>query len=186
MVSFCPKWITSLDLRHRLIRNHIHSGQVNERMGWKIKWGNQSTQCYKYFVSKFRFCNLSKIVVRMFINTMTSSIGKKSALLAICWGNSPVTDEFPTQRPVTQSFDVFVDLRLNKRLSKQSWGWWLETQSCPLWRHSNELTGGKIHYAFDNCMGCPNATKEGGIKWSLQRINLWDINRQIFECKKVI
>ena len=34
----------------------------------------------------------------------------------------PVPGEFPAQRPVTQSFDVFFDLRLNKRLSKQSWG----------------------------------------------------------------
>ena len=41
------------------------------------------------------------------------------ALLAICTGNSPVTDEFPAQRPVTRSFDVFFDLRLNKWLSKQ-------------------------------------------------------------------
>ena len=31
--------------------------------------------------------------------------------------------EFPTQRPVTRSFDVFFDLRLNKQLSKQPWGW---------------------------------------------------------------
>ena len=30
-----------------------------------------------------------------------------SALLAICSGNSPVTAEFPSQSPVTQSFDVF-------------------------------------------------------------------------------
>ena len=44
-----------------------------------------------------------------------------SALLAICAGNSPATGEFPTQRPVTQSFDVFFDLDMNKRLSKQSW-----------------------------------------------------------------
>ena len=36
-----------------------------------------------------------------------------SALLAICAGNSPVTGEFPAQRPVTWSFDVFFDLRLN-------------------------------------------------------------------------
>ena len=42
-----------------------------------------------------------------------------SVLLAICGGNSPVTGEFPAQRPVTRSFDVFFDLRLNKRLSKQ-------------------------------------------------------------------
>ena len=44
---------------------------------------------------------------------------KISALLDICAGNSPVTGEFPTQRPVTRSFDVFFDLRLKKkRLSK--------------------------------------------------------------------
>ena len=46
-----------------------------------------------------------------------------SALLAICAGNSPVTGEVPAQRPVTRSFDVFFDLRPNKRLSKQWWGW---------------------------------------------------------------
>ena len=51
-----------------------------------------------------------------------------SALLAICAGNSPVPGEFHAQRPVTRSFDVFFDLRLNKRLGKQSWGWWF-------WRH---------------------------------------------------
>ena len=62
-----------------------------------------------------------------------------SALLALCAGNSPVTGEFPAQRPVTRCFDIFFDLRLNKRLSKQSWGWWFETPSRPLWRHCNEL-----------------------------------------------
>ena len=64
-----------------------------------------------------------------------------SALLAICAGNSPVPGEFPTQRPVTRSFDVFFDLRLNKRLSKQSWGWWFETPSLSLWRHGNDSSG---------------------------------------------
>ena len=58
-----------------------------------------------------------------------------SALLAICAGNSPVPAEFPAQRPVTRNFDDFFDLRLNKRLSKQSWGWRFETLSRPLWRH---------------------------------------------------
>ena len=51
------------------------------------------------------------------------------ALLALCAGNSPVTGEFPSQRPVTRAFDVFFDLILNKRLSKQSWGWWFDTPS---------------------------------------------------------
>ena len=65
-----------------------------------------------------------------------------SALLTICAGNSPVPGEFSAQRSVTRSFDVFFDLRLNKRLSKQSWGWWSETLSRPLWRHCN----GNVHF----------------------------------------
>ena len=43
----------------------------------------------------------------------------------------------PAQRPVTRSFCVFFDLRLNKHLSKQSWDWWFQTPSSPLWRHCN-------------------------------------------------
>ena len=62
-----------------------------------------------------------------------------SASLAICAGNSPVAGEFPAQRPVTRGFGVFFDLRLNKRLSKQSWRWWFDTPSCPLWRHCHAV-----------------------------------------------
>ena len=46
-----------------------------------------------------------------------------SALLDLCGGNSPITGEFPSQRPVTRSFYVFFDLRLNKQLSKPSRRW---------------------------------------------------------------
>ena len=67
----------------------------------------------------------------------TSSNENISVLLTLCAGNSPVNGEFPSQRPVTRSFDVFFDLRLNKRLSEQSWGWWFETPSRSLWRHCN-------------------------------------------------
>ena len=60
-----------------------------------------------------------------------------SVLLALCAENSSLTGEFPSQRPVTRRFDVFFDLRLNKRLSKQPWGWWFETPSSSLWRQCN-------------------------------------------------
>ena len=63
-----------------------------------------------------------------------------SALLALCAGNSPVTREFPPQKLVTRSFDVFFDLQLNKWLCKQSRRWWFETPSRSLWRHCNEHT----------------------------------------------
>ena len=62
-----------------------------------------------------------------------------SALLALGSGNSPVTGEFPSQRPVTRSFDVFFDLRPNKRLKKKTiaCGWSVETPVCSLWHHCN-------------------------------------------------
>ena len=65
----------------------------------------------------------------------------KRTLLVLCTGNSPVTGEFPAQRPVMRSFDVSYDLRLDKGLSKQSWGWWFETPSRSLWRYYNSGWG---------------------------------------------
>ena len=75
--------------------------------------------------------------VRVYVTWWRHQMETFSALLAICAGKSPVPGDFPAQRPVTRSFGVFFDLRRNKRLSKQSWGWWFETLSRPLWRHRN-------------------------------------------------
>ena len=61
-----------------------------------------------------------------------------SALLSLFAGNSPVSGEFPAQRPVMWSFDVSFDLRLIKRLSKHSQGWWFEMLSRPFWRHCKD------------------------------------------------
>ena len=54
-------------------------------------------------------------------------------------GEVPGPRWIPLKRPgpVTRSFVIFFDLRLNKRLSNQSWSWWFETPSHPLWRHRN-------------------------------------------------
>ena len=84
-----------------------------------------------------------------------------SALLALCVGNSPVTGEFPAQRPVKRSFDVFFELRLHKRLSKQSWGWWFETPSRSLWRHCNAQDGLCCHQLWNmgKRMEYPNTPK---------------------------
>ena len=68
---------------------------------------------------------------------MMSSNGNIFRVTGPLCGEFTGPGEFPTQRPVTQSFDVFFDLRLNKRLSKQPWGWWFETLSWSLWRHCN-------------------------------------------------
>ena len=68
---------------------------------------------------------------------MTSSNGNIFRVTGPLCGESTGPGEFPTQRPVTRSFDVFFDMRLNKRLSKQPWGWWFETPSWLLRGHCN-------------------------------------------------
>ena len=79
----------------------------------------------------------SKIILLEFVPWWRHQMETFSTLLALCVGNSPVSGEFPAQRPVTRSFDVFFHLCLNKRLSKQSWCWWFETPSRSLWHHCN-------------------------------------------------
>ena len=61
-------------------------------------------------------------------------IGRKRAYPMMTSSNGNI---FRVTGPVTRSCDVFFDLRLNKRLSKQSWGWWFETLLRPLWRPCN-------------------------------------------------
>ena len=77
----------------------------------------------RIILRKFKDKNIPKQYILMYMTR--HQMETFSALLAFCAGNSPVTGEFHAQRPVTRSFDVFFDLRLNRRLSKQSWGWWI-------------------------------------------------------------
>ena len=76
-------------------------------------------------------------VAARFLYMMMSSNGNIFRVTGPLCGEFTGPGEFPTQRLVTRSFDVFFDLRLNKRLSKQPWGWWFETPSWPLWRQCN-------------------------------------------------
>ena len=88
-------------------------------------------------VMMFQITGNSTVCVKTYLGWQEKKRQNSTALLSLCAGNSPDTGEFPAKRPVTRSFDVFFDLRLNKRLSKISWGWWFETPSHPLWRHCN-------------------------------------------------
>ena len=71
-----------------------------------------------------------------------------SVLRAICAGNSPVTGEFPAQSPLTRSFYILFDLRLNKRLSKQSSGLWFETPWRSLWYQCNVKSNSEYYVSF--------------------------------------
>ena len=93
----------------QIIQNiYVPKFELNYAMEWPLYWTKQVSALYA-------------------LSWWRHQMEAFSALLAICAGNSPVPGEFPTQRPVTRSFDVFFDLRLNKPLSKQWWGWWFKT-----------------------------------------------------------
>ena len=69
--------------------------------------------------------NLS-LSIRIYVNKLWPSIMMMSSngnIFCVIDHFCGVFGEFPTQRPVTRSFDVFLDQRLNKQLSKQWWGW---------------------------------------------------------------
>ena len=81
---------------------------------------------------------------------------------------------WPAQRPVTRSFHVFFDLHLNKPLSKQSWGWWFEMLSRPLWRDCNDILPCKIDLISNTCVWIP--MKDGYI-----HRNLWPHKRPVMQ-----
>ena len=68
---------------------------------------------------------------------MTSSNGNIFRVTGHLCGEFTGHRWIPSQRPVTRSFDVFFDLRPNKRLSKHSRGRWFESPSRSLWCHCN-------------------------------------------------
>ena len=130
--------------------------QIKQTNMWSLRKRELIQLVYVYYIlsmeSKQVFTKIFMLVVWALMRfMMTSSNGNifrvTGYLCGEFTGDFRVTDhlcgeitgplEVPAQMPVTQSFDVFFDLRLNKRLSKQSWGWWFETLSRPLWRHCN-------------------------------------------------
>ena len=113
----------------------------------QLKFGNCKTEWYSFFVTWQRTvvkCNYGDFVGFMNLPLWwRHQMETFSALLALCEGNEPVTGGFPSQRPVTWSFDIFFDLCLNKQLGKHSRRGWFETLSHSLWRQCNVIVSSK-------------------------------------------
>ena len=105
----------------------------------------------------FANCLVKKMLLTWLLHMMTSSNGNIFRVTGPLCGEFTGPGEFPTQRPVTRGIDVFFDLRLNKRLSKQPWGWWFETLSWSLWCQCNDCM-------FQWLLGCTRTQS-----WSLDR-----------------
>ena len=118
---------------------HHSFGNMTSILPWPCGTSHRTGMAYLAFWAWWDHASLYQRASSCSITWWRHPMEKFSALLAICAGNSPVTGEFPAQMPVTGSFDVFFDLRLNKRLRKHSWGWWFETPSHPLWRQRNDI-----------------------------------------------
>ena len=138
---FWRKWYTMGVFLWLLILNSVNNICINTTLS--------RCRAYVYNAHRWRLWNQAELIVFLplleYICHFHWSLPPRwrhqletfSALLALCAGNSTAAGDFPTQRPVTRTFDVSFDLRLNKRLSKQSWGRWSETASGPWWRHCN-------------------------------------------------
>ena len=72
------------------------------------------------------------------ISMMTSSNGNIFRVTGHLCGESTGPRWIPRTKASDAELWCFFNLCLNKRLSKQSWGWWFETLSRPLWRHRND------------------------------------------------
>ena len=97
-----------------------------------------------------------------------------SALLALLRGihRSPVNSPHKGQWRGALMFSLIC--ALNKRLSKQSWGWWFETPSHPLWRHCNGEKRSRIS-SHVSAMWCMILIIFGWFFiYSLQLINFYD------------
>ena len=117
------------------------SNEFDPRLVYNVSfylWVSEIPSARAQLYARFRDKELGEI--NPTVKPTSGLVKTFSALLALCVENSPISDEFPSQRPVTRHFGVFFDLRLNKRLSKKSWGWWFETPLCSLWRHCNGMT----------------------------------------------
>ena len=95
------------------------------------------SQVYSTTINMGSDQRIHHLIKKIHWGMMTSSNGNIFRVTGPLCGEFTGPGEFPTQRPVTRSFGVFFDLRQNKRLSKQPWGWWFEMPSWSLWRQCN-------------------------------------------------
>ena len=117
-----------------------------------------------HMLSSYYHSNMVSGLYVWSIIMMTSPNGNNFHITGFCEGKPPVTSRFPSQKPVTSSFDVFFHLHLKKRLSKLSRCWWFETPWRSLWRHYDVLSlfcgVATTKSCTDHCEACCRMMRE--------------------------
>ena len=120
------------------------------------------------FVKSSHWWNCKETIQKLIIVMMTSSNGNIFRVTGHLCGEFTGTGEFPAQRPLTRSFGAFFDLRLNKRLNQQPWGWWFETPAWSLWRHPNDFSARKC-----DCIAHYELSKHIVTLWRHMETQIW-------------
>ena len=114
----------------RFSKRHLNSAKIV-----------QNSLVYKQL--SIRYCLSVKQIIELlskfgsFRSMMTSSNGNIFHVTGHLCGEFTGHRWIPRTKDSDAELWCFFDLRLNKRLSKQSRCWWFETPSCPIWRHRN-------------------------------------------------
>ena len=109
--------------------NRIDYEQISHSYGTTAHYEYKNTQ------------RLSVIEIKTLVSKfdmMTSSSGNIFGLTSLLCGEFTCHRWIPRKKVSDAELWFFFDLRLNKRLSKQSQGWWFETPPRSLWRHCND------------------------------------------------
>ena len=134
----CPNIISLIPIHTRSPLQMPLKSRKDQTASWNVMKNDKTHSLEQYNQGKYNVeLRIASLTHSIYTCSPTSTYSFKprrrhrmetfSMLLVLCAGNSPVTGEFPSQRPVMRSFAVFFDLRLYKRLSKQSRCWWFET-----------------------------------------------------------
>ena len=110
--------------------------------------------CIKSIAYLFLGCNYSAMsqlpllmsdIIFVIVAMMTSSNGNIFRVIGSFCGEFTGHRWIPRTKASDAKLWCFLDLRLNKRMSKQSWSWWFETPSRSLWRHRNSISEYLLH-----------------------------------------
>ena len=127
VVKWRTIWCVSLQWRHL-------RGKASSFTTYSIVCSNESFRASNEEMSLH-------IITSSCIGVITSPTGNISRVTGHFCGEFTGDRWIPrTKASGAELWCSLCDLRLNKRLSKQSWGWWFETKSGLLWRHRNGST----------------------------------------------